>query len=81
MADRILSKYEEPRLEDGPHWSVEVSRSAGGAPGLFFTIKYESVDGSIPSTDMTVLVEDGNEFLKPVIDWLATGPQAPTTKK
>lgn len=69
MADRTLVRYEEPRLDDGPHWSLEISRSAAGQPGLFFTIQHKSLDGTFEE-EMTVIVDDGNVLLAPVLAWL-----------
>lgn len=84
MANRTLATYEEKRLDTGPHWTLTVDRSAGGAPGLFFTIRtqtFDPEDRDIASLnqEMTVVVEDGNEFLKPVIEWLQD--HTPTKKQ
>lgn len=88
MADRTLVSYEETRLEYGPHWTLTASRSAAGAPGLFFTIKTSTgspEDRHIVALnqEMTIYVEDGNEFLKPIIAWLEANPVTltPETEK
>ena len=74
MADRTLVEYEEPRLDDAPHWTVRIERSAAGQPGLFFITKFESVDGSLPEVEQCVVVEDGRAFLAPVLAWLDPQP-------
>ena len=68
MADRTLVKYEEKRLPDGPHWRLRVERSSAGAPAGMVVIEYESVDGSIPSTEMSVVLDDLRR-LQPALNW------------
>ena len=75
MADRTLLEYEEPRNPEGPHWKLAIERSAAGRPGGLVTISYASVDGSIPSTEMTVVLED-LRVLQPALDW-ADGADPP----
>jgi hypothetical protein len=75
MSNRNLVTYEEERLPEGPHWMLQIDRSAGGQPGLFFTIKTESFspdDRHIESLnqELTIVVDDGNALLAPVLDWL-----------
>lgn len=71
MGDRTLARYEEPRNEEGPHWSLEIDRSAAGAPGLLFTIHNDPFEGSpLKAEQMTVVVEDGRSLLAPVNAWL-----------
>lgn len=73
MSDRTLVDYKEDRLPDGPHWGLEIQRSANGQPGLLFTITYDSFDGTLPHREMTIVVKDGNALLAPVIEWLKRG--------
>lgn len=75
MSDRTLVHYLEPRNDEGPYWSLTIERSAAGQPGLFFTIKtqtFSDADRHIASLnhEMTIVVEDGNELLAPVLEWL-----------
>lgn len=76
MSDRVLVKYEEDRLPDGPHWGLEIQRSSAGQPGLLFTITFDSVDGTLPHQEMTVVVRDGNALLAPILEWLRRGEEA-----
>lgn len=73
MADRNLVHYEESRNEHGPHWTLDIERSAAGQPALLFTIKTRAHDDErYPElrNQMTIVVEDGNELLAPVLEWL-----------
>lgn len=72
MANRILVAYEEERNEDGPHWTLEVQRSAVGQPGLLFTIREKMHDPRYAhlNREMTVVVSDGWAVVEPIIDWL-----------
>jgi hypothetical protein len=74
MADRNLVTFEEERNEHGPHWTLEIDRSAAGQPGLFFTIKSEMHDPVYEklNQEMTVVVKDGVALFAPVLTWLAT---------
>ena len=80
MGDRTLTSSTEERLPHGPYWTVGIDRSANGAPGLFFTITHESAS-KLGHDEMSVYVKDGNEFLKPVIAWLAANPATPESEK
>lgn len=73
MSDRTLVEYQEERNEEGPYWRLEIQRSAAGQPGLLFTISYESFDGSLDPAELTILVDDGNTLLAPVLEWLNRG--------
>lgn len=73
MADRNLVHYEESRNEYGPYWTLDIERSAAGQPRLLFTIKSRMFDDErYPElrNQMTIVVEDGNELLAPVLEWL-----------
>lgn len=72
MADRTLVLYEEPRNPEGPYWTLRIERAASGRPGLFFTIEHKMFDRDMEHLDesLTILVQDGNELLKPVMEWL-----------
>jgi hypothetical protein len=75
MANRVLVTYEEERLPEGAHWTLEIQRSAAGQPGLLFTIKTETFsedDRHIESLnrELTIVVTDGNALLAPVLEWL-----------
>lgn len=73
MSDRTLALYEEPRdKEDHTRYWLSVERSAAGQPALVFTITYID-DYANEGGELTVVVEDGNKFLSPVIDWLDEG--------
>jgi hypothetical protein len=74
MADRNIVTFEEERNEHGPHWTLEIDRSAAGQPGLFFTIKSQMHDRAYDKLDneMTVVVKDGIALLAPVLSWLST---------
>lgn len=77
MADRNIVTYEEDRNDDGPHWTLEIDRSAAGQPGLFFTIKTEmhsARDKMIEplNRELTVVAKDGVALLAPVLQWLLT---------
>jgi len=77
MADRNIVTYEEDRNEHGPHWTLQIDRSAAGQPGLFFTIKTEAHsarDKLIDSLnqELTVVAKDGVALLAPVLSWLLT---------
>lgn len=81
MADRNLVHYEEPRLEHGPYWTLDIDRSANGQPGLLLTIKCGTYDERYRhiealNQEMTIIVEDGNALLAPVLAWLSKGEQA-----
>lgn len=68
MSNRILALYEEvPEPGDDTRYWLEISRSASGQPGLFFTVTWM---GSDEGGELTVAVEDGNALLAPVIEWL-----------
>jgi hypothetical protein len=76
MSDRNLVTYVEPRNEFGPYWRLRIDRSANGQPGLFFTIETEMYDrDKYPHLheELTVVVEDGNALLAPVLEWLNGG--------
>lgn len=68
MADRTLVQYLEKRNEDGPYWTLEIQRSASGAPTLIFKIESRSFDGS-NREEKTIVVEDADKVLGPAIDW------------
>lgn len=75
MGNRTLVTYEEARLPEGPHWTLEIDRSANGAPGLIFTINtktYREEDRHIESLnrEMSVFVEDARDLLGPINEWL-----------
>ena len=70
MADRTLVKYEEPRLDDGPYWTLRIERSSGGKPGLFFVIRHKSFGDSYQPEELSVFVDDGKKLLEPVLKWL-----------
>lgn len=75
MADRNLVTYLESRNPEGPYWRLKIDRSAGGQPGLMFTISTEMFDPHYArlNEELTIFVEDGNEVLAPVIAWLEAG--------
>lgn len=75
MADRTLVRYLEERNEHGPFWTLEVERSSAGAPGGLVTIAFRSFDGSLPESQMTVVMDD-LRHLQPALDWATNGPQA-----
>lgn len=69
MANRNLVTYTEKREHPtAPIWRLKIDRSASGKPALLFTIVLESLVGD--DEEMTVVVDDGNELLKPVLEWL-----------
>lgn len=72
MANRVLVEYEEERLPEGPHWTLEVQRSSAGQPGLLFTIREEMHDPKYSHLDreMTVVVTDGWKVIDPIRRWL-----------
>lgn len=76
MSNRTLVTYEEKRLPEGPYWTLEVQRSAAGQPGILFTIRQEAFgDAYIPGgwnkrEEMTIFVEDANEIIGPIQNWL-----------
>lgn len=73
MSNRNLAHYEEPRNEHGDrHWTLDIDHSAVGRPGLLLTIRSTMLDRSRSHLDreMTVVVDDGNELLAPVLEWL-----------
>ena len=80
MGDRTLTSSTEERLPHGPYWTVSIDRSANGAPGIFVTITHGSAS-KLGHDEMSVYVKDGNEFLKPVIAWLAANPTTPESEK
>jgi hypothetical protein len=73
MSDRTLSTYEEPRLDDGPHWTITAERSAAGQPGVFFTIQHVWAYGK--TDELTIVVDDADKFLAPVFAWLTEPEQ------
>lgn len=75
MSDRSLAHYEEERLEHGPIWTLDIHRSSAGQPGLFFTIRCEMYDTKYAhlNQELTIVVEDGNALLAPVLEWLEEG--------
>lgn len=79
MSDRTLVRYLEPRNDEGPYWTLTIERSAAGQPALLFTIKTQTFSDAhrhIESLnhEMTIVVEDGNELLAPVLEWLNDAP-------
>lgn len=72
MANRVLVEYEEDRYEFGPHWTLEVQRSASGRPGLVFSIAGRMHDRNYRDLDqeLTVFVDDGWAVIQPILDWL-----------
>lgn len=72
MADRTLVHYEEERHPEGPYWTLDIDRSAAGQPGLLLTIGMKMFDSNHQHLDreMTIVVEDGNALLAPVLEWL-----------
>ena len=80
MGDRTLSRATEERLPHGPYWTINIDRSANGTPGLMITIHHRTAE-DFPVEELTVHVEDGNEFLKPVIAWLAANPTTLESEK
>lgn len=80
MSDRVLVTYEEDRLPEGPHWTLTIERSAEGAPGLLLTIKSKMHDPDYQhiealNREMTIVVNDGEALLEPVLAWLKNGPR------
>lgn len=78
MSDRNLVHYEEERLEHGPHWTLDIDRSSAGQPGLLITIRSKMHDPKYSGhpeleREMTIVVEDGNALLGPVLEWLEEG--------
>ena len=74
MSDRNLVTYEEPRNPTGPYWTLKIDRSAAGQPGLLLTIETNWFDGNPRGhNEMTIVVENGNELLAPVLEWLNRG--------
>lgn len=78
MANRTLARYDDGKLTEqrdgelgyeGWHSVLRIERSAAGQPGLFFVI--EDWDGGFKAGESCVVVEDGNAFLAPVLEWLA----------
>lgn len=67
MAARTLSTYTEHA--GGMTFTLNVERSAAGQPGLIFAVEARNADGTA-FVDTCVLVDDGNEFLAPVLEWL-----------
>lgn len=67
MADRLLSRHAEP-FTNGFKYTIEVERSAAGAPGILITTEVEDANGV--TEEVTIDIPDGIEFLKPVVAWL-----------
>lgn len=72
MADRTLVEYLESRNEFGPYWRLKIDRSAAGQPGILITISTEMYDErySDLNREMTIIVDDANAVLAPVMKWL-----------
>lgn len=66
MGDRTLVLYRESDKQAHPY-QLRIERSSAGAPQLFFTIINELEEES------TIIVDDGNAVLAPVIAWLQEG--------
>jgi hypothetical protein len=72
MADRNLVEYLESRNEFGPYWRLKIDRSAAGQPGILVTISMEMYEEKYAhlNREMTIVVDDGNAVLAPVMKWL-----------
>lgn len=72
MADRTLVEYLESRNEFGPYWRLKIDRSAAGRPGILVTISTEMYDAKYAhlNQEMTIVVDDANAVLAPVLEWL-----------
>lgn len=66
MGDRTLVLYTESDKAEHPY-RLRIERSSAGAPQLFFTIINELEE------EATIIVDDGNELLRPVLAWLQHG--------
>lgn len=74
MGDRTLVLYEEERNAEGPYWRMRIERSSAGQPGLLFTISHDPLhEGMYRREELTIVVNDGNALLAPVLEWLNRG--------
>lgn len=71
MGNRTLTTWEEKPNENGYSSRARIERSAAGAPGGFLFI--EDLNGGEVYSEKCVFVEDLNDFLAPVQQWLITG--------
>ena len=68
MANRTLTTWEEKPNENGYHTTARIERSAAGAPAGLLIIE-SFVDG-VPDGYSCMVIEDLNDFLGPVRQWL-----------
>ena len=68
MANRTLTTWEEKPNAFGYHATARIERSAAGAPAGLLIIE-SFVDG-VHDSESCVVIEDLNDFLGPVRQWL-----------
>ena len=72
MANRTLTTWEEKPNAFGYHATARIERSAAGAPaGLLIIERFiDGVHDSEHDSESCVVIEDLNDFLGPVQQWL-----------
>ena len=68
MANRTLTTWEEKPNAFGYHATARIERSAAGAPAGLLII--ESFVHGVPDGYICIVIEDLNDFLSPVQQWL-----------
>ena len=68
MANRTLTTWEEKPNENGYNSRARIERSAAGAPAGLLII--ESFVHGVPDGYSCIVIEDLNDFLGPVQQWL-----------
>jgi hypothetical protein len=72
VSNRELVSYKEnpSYTASGIETTITVERSAAGGPGIMFIIENHDTFSGIVNTD-SVMVDEGPEFLKPILEHLA----------